>query len=215
MLHSFVEIKVTRTCSVCPGPRRTTGPLSSYLLIDFGILIFEFVLLAIESQNAIGARRKLLELKCPLRRDPGCGEAARGIRQRDAIDVWAWRHPDAPDNRHTRASARRHSRHAVDGPVDRGAIVAQHDVNGKTRAAGADYKRLAQEIGAARDRRCDISAGGSDLEPIAAGPDVLQHEIVVVGLARWAKGSESTRIEIVGGLQIDVSLLLAGEASPA
>ncbi len=102
----------------------------------------------------------------------------------------------------------RHGRHAFDGPIDRGTVVAQHDVNGKARAARTDHKRLAQEIGAARHRRGDISAVGGDLEPIAAGPYVLQHQVVVIGLAGRAKGGESSGAEIIGGLQKDVSLLL-------
>ncbi len=108
---------------------------------------------------------------------------------------------------------RNRSRQAFNGSVDRGTIIAQHDINGKTRTAGADHEGLAQKINAARDRRCDISECGIYLQPIVAGADAVQHEIVVVGFARCAKISSSRRIEVVGGLEKDVSLHLAREFS--
>ncbi len=133
------------------GLPRTQADDRAFVFVSshgFRILVLEFVLLAVESKNAIGARRELLDLEGPLGRDPTRGEAAGRIGQRDAIHVRTRRHRDRAEPGRAAARAGRRSRHAFDGPVDRGAVVAQHDVNGKAGAARADYKRLAQEIGA-------------------------------------------------------------------
>ena len=93
--------------------------------------------------------------KVPSGYDRACGEATRGVGQRDAVDVRTAQSL-GPD-RCCHGCAGRCSRHALDGSFDRSAVIAQDDVNRKTRAAGANYQRLAQEIDAACDSRGNIS----------------------------------------------------------
>jgi hypothetical protein len=109
--------------------------------------------------------------------------------------------------------ARRRARqHALYRFTSIGAVIAQHDVNGRLAPPGPTT-RAGAEIYAAGDRRGDVSDVGIYLQPMAARADTFQHEIVVVGFARQTKSSESRQIEVVGGLG-ETSALASRENFP-